>query len=156
MKTLEEKNQLEFTPTNDGEGRLGCQLREIWHRFRIFHARRRSLKYISSTRRVFNRSNDRSLQLNVTPSVVCNYCNTRYWFSDVNECLLDVCKPNEFCMNTRGSFICFAQACDTGFKNINGTCRGRLSLISILCIRYFLISVGVNFRFFMDFRGVLR
>ena len=51
-------------------------------------------------------------------------------FTDINECLGDVCKPTEMCLNTKGSYECFGQVCDVGFENVNGRCVGKFICVT--------------------------
>ena len=58
---------------------------------------------------------------------VCIYACV-YCIVDINECLLDVCKPSEICLNKKGSYACFTQTCEPGFDNVDGRCVGESSV----------------------------
>ena len=42
-------------------------------------------------------------------------------FSDINECLLNICLDNATCTNTLGSYTC---SCVTGFAGNGSQCTG--------------------------------
>ena len=43
-------------------------------------------------------------------------------FSDINECLMNVCPENSYCENTLGGFTC---SCEAGFTSNGSHCLGK-------------------------------